>query len=246
MLPLVFVAIGLGLSGAVATHKRFQLGLALLLTLALFVTAEFSIILCLVVGVCVLGVKYGRGRAVLRWLGIGTIVVLVGAGGLLGQRLDAQLSSTAGTSRHAGVPQTLNTRWSIWTEQYIPASEKKPLTGYGVQLPNSVRWPFPESQYISFLIEGGVPLLATFGFLAWAMFSEARRAGRSQDPVDRALGRGLALAVVALVVVNFVWPFLSNGGMPQLLWCLFAMLPGVLDRSQPATALPETVHVGVG
>jgi hypothetical protein len=243
MLPLVFIALCLGLGDALPTHKRAQFGLGMLLTLALFVTAELSVILSLLVGVCVLGVQYGRGRVVFRWLAIGAIVVAVGAGGLLGQRLNDQLSTSAGTGRHAGIPQTLNTRWAIWTQQYIPAIEKKPLTGYGVTLPNSIRWTFPESQYVSFLIEGGVPLLALFGFLAWAMVGEARRAGRSEHPVDRALGRGLKVAVVAMVAVNLIWPFLSNGGMPQLLWCLFALLPPALDRSVPTVGRIETARV---
>jgi O-antigen ligase len=236
MLPLVLISICLGLGDAIARHKKAQFGLGLLLALALFVTAELSVILVLLVGVCVLVLWHGRGRMVRHWLLIGAIVVVVAAGGLLAQRLNQQLSSSAGSSRHAGVPQTLDTRWSIWTEQYIPAIEKSPLTGYGVELPSSIRWPFPESQYVSFLMEGGVPLLALFGFLAWAMVGEARRAGRSEDPVDRALGQGLGVAVVAMVIVNVIWPFLSNGGMPQVLWCLFALLPPALDR--PATREP--------
>jgi hypothetical protein len=241
MLPLVFVGLCLGLGDAYPRHKRLQFGLGMLLILALFVTAEFSNILCLLAGVGVLGVRYGRGRQVFRWLGIGAIVVAIGAGGLLGQRLDAQLSTSAGSSRHAGVPQTLNTRWSIWTEQYIPAIEKKPLTGYGVVLPTSIRWPFPESEYISFLIEGGLPLLAMFGFLAWAMLGEARRASRSRDPVDHALAQGLRVAVPAMVIVNLIWPFLSNGGEPQVLWVLFALLPArpaEAPAPEPRPALP--------
>jgi O-antigen ligase/polysaccharide polymerase Wzy-like membrane protein len=243
MLPLVLIALCFGLGGAIPQRKRALFGLGMLLTLALFVTAEFSIILCLVVGVCVLGLRYGRGRVVLRWLGIGAVVVAIGAGGLLAQRLDAQLSSSAGSNRHAGVPQTLNTRWSIWTQQYIPAIEQKPLTGYGVELPSSVRWPYPESQYIAFLIEGGLPLLAVFGFLAWAMMDEARRAARSEDPIDRALGEALRVSVLAMVVVNAIWPFLSNGGMPQLLWCLFALVPPVIERTtQPPVEATEMVR----
>jgi hypothetical protein len=243
MLPLIFVAVCLGLGDALPKHKKTQVGLGLLLVLGLFVTAEFSNILCLVAGVGLLGVRYRRGRMVMRWLGIGAIVVAVGAGGLLAQRIDAQLSTSAGSSRHTGVPQTLVTRWSVWTEQYIPAIEKKPLTGYGVQLPSSIQWPFPESQYISFLIEGGVPLLAMFGFLAWAMLGEARRGSRCEDPVDRALGQGLRVAVPAMVIVNTIWPFLSNGGEPQVLWVLFALLPAAVATSAPQPGLPHGVSV---
>ena len=77
------------------------------------------------------------------------------------------------------------------------------------------------------------------------MLGEARRATRSRDPVDHALAQGLRVAVPAMVIVNLIWPFLSNGGEPQVLWVLFALLP-----SRPsAAALPEpgpALRVGRG
>jgi hypothetical protein len=204
--------------------------------LGLFVTAELSVIACLLIGACVLGVRYGRGRVMMRWLGVGLLVVAIGAGSLLGHRLETQFTTSAGTGRPALVPQTLAFRWTVWTQQYIPAVEKAPLTGYGVVLPSSIEWAFPESQYITFLIQGGVPLLAMFGVLFWAMVREARRTARSDDPIDRALGEGLLVAVVALAAVNFIWPFLSNGGLPQMLWCLFALCPQMVNRSRARSA----------
>jgi hypothetical protein len=242
LLPLVLIALCLGLGDAVRSHRRIQVFIALLLTLTLFFTVELSVIVCLLIGVCVLGVRYGRGRMVLRWLGIGLLVVALGAGNLLVTRLQGQFAASGGTGRPALVPQTLGFRWTVWSDQYIPAIEKKPLAGYGVELPKSIEWAFPESQYIEFLIQGGVPLLAMFGLLAWAMLRMTRRASRSEDPVDRALGEGLFISVVIMLVVNLIWPFLSNGGLPQLLWCLFALLPPS-EESQP-TALLADRHRG--
>jgi hypothetical protein len=63
------------------------------------------------------------------------------------------------------------------------------------------------------------------------MLAEARKATRSRDPVDHALAQGLRVAVPAMVIVNLIWPFLSNGGEPQVLWVLFALLP-----SRPSAA----------
>jgi hypothetical protein len=231
LLPLILIGFCLGLSDTLRTYRRSQITLGLILVLGLFVTAELSVILCLVIGACVLGVRYGRGKVMLRYLGVGLIVVLVGAGGLLGNRLETQFSVGAGTGRSALVPQTLSFRWTVWTKQYIPAAEAKPFTGYGVELPKSIQWLFPESQYITFLIQGGLPLLAMFAVLFWAMLREARRARESEDPIDRALGEGLSIAVIALAIINLIWPYLSNGGMPQMLWCLFALLPPPVGNS---------------
>lgn len=233
LLPLILIALCLGLGDTVRSYRKSQYALAMLLVLALFFTAELSVIATLLVGACVLGVRYGRGRMMMRWLGIGLVVMALVAGTFLGHRVGAQFSTSAGTGRPAFVPQTLGYRWTIWTEQYIPAILERPFTGWGVVLPSSIRWPNPESQYINFLIQGGVPLLVMFGLLFAGMFREVKRVTLSSDRVDRALGEGLLVASVALAVVNFIWPFLSNGGAPQMLWCLFAILPPALNQTHP-------------
>jgi O-antigen ligase len=150
-------------------------------------------------------------------------------------RLQAEFSSSAGSARHAGVPQTLAFRFDVWTEQYVPAIEARPLTGYGTKLPSSIAWPYPESQYIAFLIEGGVPLLVLFAALGRAMLRRSREATRSSDPFEQALGRAAVIVVGAMLVMNLIWPFLSNGGLPQVLWCLLAV---AVPRERRAAGAP--------
>jgi len=180
----------------------------------------------------------------IRWLAIGLTVIAVGAGTVLSHRLAVQFSTTAGTGRPAFIPQTLGFRWTIWAQQYIPTILKRPLTGWGVVLPNSIRWPDPESQYITFLLQGGLPLVLMFVFLFIGMLHEAGRARLSADPVDRAMGEALVVTVVVLGIINFIWPYLSNGGMPQLLWCLFAILAPAVSRSDAHTSLVDPRHSG--
>jgi hypothetical protein len=235
LMPLVLIAFCLGLADTLRNYRKIQLTFALVLVLGLFVTTELSVIVCLLLGACVLGVRYGRGKVMMRWLGISLLVVLVLAGGLLGKRLETQFAVNAGTGRSSLVPQTIGFRWTVWTQQYIPAAERKPFTGYGVELPTSIHWPYPESQYVTFLIQGGLPLLGTFFVLFWAMVREAKRARQSDDPIDRALGEGLFVTVISLAVINLIWPYLSNGGMPQILWCLFALLPSRVDHPLGST-----------
>jgi hypothetical protein len=244
LMPPLLVAICLGLTGAVQRHMKAFFFLVVLLTIAVFFTVELSVIACLIIGVAILSRRHARGTPIMRWLGIGAVVVAVIGGALVVQRLADQLTPTAGLSRPAAVPQTINTRWSVWTEQYIPAIDNQPLSGYGVVLPGSIRWPYPESQYIALLIDGGLPLLALFGFLAWAMVIESKKAARSRDPVDRAMGEALVIAVISMAIVNVIWPFTSNGGMPQVLWCLLALLPSAAAVPQSKSA--SLVGVGVG
>ena len=143
----------------------------------------------------------------------------------------------------AWVPQTVSFRWTVWVHQYLPAIGARPLSGYGVVLPSSVHWPFPESQYVSFLVEGGIPMLAAFAVLAWAMLGGAQRASRSADPLTVALGRALTVAVASMLVMDAMWPFLSNGGMPQVLWALMALaVPGAVPEGPAVPAPSRTVR----
>jgi hypothetical protein len=139
------------------------------------------------------------------------------------------------------VPQTLDFRWNVWSTQYIPAIEARPLSGYGAALPSSIHWPYPESQYVTYLMEGGFPLLVLFAGLAWAMAKRSREAARSKDPFDQALGRAAFLAVVSMLAMNLIWPFLSNGGLPQVLWCLLAL---AVPRAQGHPTFSPTLEAG--
>jgi len=223
LLPLLLVLCTLTLSGQIGRYRRAAWIIGVVALTGLLLTEELSAIILLSIGTVVLFIQYGRGRRALRFAAVAVVIGALVAAPFLASRLNQEFSSSAGSGRHAGVPQTLDYRWNVWTTQYIPAIEARPLSGYGVDLPASIQWPYPESQYISFLMEGGLPLLALFAGLAWVMFKRSREAARSKDPFDQALGRALAVTVVAMVVMNFIWPFLSNAGLPQILWCLLAI-----------------------
>jgi hypothetical protein len=121
------------------------------------------------------------------WVALAAAISLVVVGPVLGQRLTEQFGVVAGSSK-GFQPQTVNFREQVWSQQYLPAIAKRPLTGYGEQLPASISWPYPESQYIAILIEGGYPMLIMYLVLLWGMFDRSRHAARSPDPFDQALG----------------------------------------------------------
>lgn len=223
LLPILFVVLVLALSGTRLPARRWFLGAGVLAAIAFALTVEQSAIVCGIVGVVVLVRRYDRDGHLTRWVLAGAVIAFIAASPLLVPRLFHELSGSPGTGRIAWVPQTISFRWSVWTKQYLPAIVARPFAGYGVVLPHSIAWPYSESQYVTFLMEGGVAMLAVFVALAWTMFEGTLAAARSDDPQTRALGLALAAAVVAMVVMDFVWPFLSNGGMPQVLWALMAL-----------------------
>jgi hypothetical protein len=222
VLPIVVVLVAFAFAGV--THRRRWAAFALtaFAVLGLLITAELSALTCVIIGVIVLGVQYGQFRRVIRWLGISAVVLVVVLGPFLAGRLTQQFGQNA--AHHSAVPQTIGFRGQVWTRQYIPAIEERPLDGYGGQLPASISWPYPESQYIAELIEGGVPLLVLFVVLMWAMVAQGRKLARAPDPYDVAVGRALVIVVVSLIAMDVVWPYVSNGGMPQVLWCMFGLV----------------------
>jgi hypothetical protein len=239
LLPLLLVLCALTMSGQITRHRRAAWVVGVIALTGILLTAELSAILLLCIGVVVLAAQYGHGRRALRFAGAAVVVGALVAAPFLASRLDTEFSSSAGSSRHAGVPQTLDFRWHVWTTQYVPAIAARPLSGYGADLPSSIEWPYPESQYVAYLMEGGLPLLVLFGGLALVMIKRSREAARAQDPFDQAIGRAVAFTVVAMLVMNLIWPFLSNAGLPQVLWCLLAI---AVPRPDKRGVLPTPEH----
>ncbi len=241
LFPMLILLTALALGGQLKHRRRAAIALAGLLLVGLLLTAELSVLLCLVLGVFVLGSGYRRFVRVMAWIALAAAISVVVVGPVLGQRLTEQFGVQAGSSK-GYQPQTVNFREQVWTQQYLPAIAQRPLAGYGEKLPASVSWPYPESQYIAIMIEGGYPMLLMYLILLWGMFDRARRAARSPDPFDQALGRSLAVCTLSLLLLGIIWPFLSNGGFPQVLWCLFALAEPARSRLQatrPSLFLPR-------
>jgi EamA domain-containing membrane protein RarD len=225
LFPILLVMASVGLAGARPKRRRLFIFAAVVDVLALAVSDEQSVIICLIVGLVLLVRKAPHAEKLRRWMGIGGGVVAVVAAPVVVARVASELTGSVGTNRVSWIPQTIQYRWSVWTGQYFPAIGHRPLTGWGVLLPNSITWIAPESQYVQCLMQGGVPMLILFLALAWGMFRAVRAGITSSlnDPLQQAMCRALVIAVVAMMVVNFVWVFLSNGGMPQMLWALMAL-----------------------
>lgn len=234
LLPLVLLLAAFSLGGVRVVRPRRAVLLLVLLTVALLATVELSAIFCLVACLAWLGVRYRRVRTVLTRVGLALLAAAIVASPLIGQKVSSELAKTAGVTRSAAMPQTIAFRMRVWDQQYLPAIGARPLEGYGVVLPSRIAWPYPESQYIALLIDGGLPLLVVFAGLTTAVFERCGLGGRSEDPFDAALGRALLATGAALVAMDAIWPYVSNGGMPQLLWALLAVAaPGWAGARRP-------------
>jgi hypothetical protein len=249
LFPVLVVAMAMVIDRA--TRYRWLVTAALAVgSVALLLTAELSAIACSIIAVVVLGAWSGKLRQVLRALVIGGVLLGVLAGPFLATRIQSEFGRGPKGSLTLATPQTIAFRLQVWGGQYLPAIAARPLAGYGVVLPTSVTWPYSESQYVTLLMEGGIPLLLVFVGLQAVMLAEAggrarkRRTARlgpasgtaarsamanPDEQLDEQLGcnlgRALVVVVALLVAMDTIWPFLSNGGLPQVLWCLFGLLP---------------------
>lgn len=240
LLPLVLLLVAFAL-GDVRLHRPRRAVLVLgLVLVALLTTVELSAIFCLLVCLVWLGARYGKVRTVAKRAGLGLLVCGLVASPLIAKKIHQELAKTAGVTRASLMPQTISFRMGVWSQQYLPAIGQRPEDGYGVVLPSSIAWPYPESQYIALLIEGGAPMLVVFVGLTVASMERSARAGGADDPFDAALGHALLVTGGALIAMDAIWPYVSNGGTPQMLWSLLALAaPGWASVGRrPASGRP--------
>jgi hypothetical protein len=221
--------------------RRASSIILLLAAVSLILTAEISAIAGAIGGTILLGIWAGRQKQMLRWLITGLIVTTVFGGAYFAKRLDTEFATTAGSGRNPLVPQTISYRWQLWTGQYFPAILERPLTGWGQALPDTVSWPYTESQYVTMLMAGGVPLLLIFGGEMIALYGQSRRQARRKDLEDSAtpaaLGNAVAALVVVLVPMDIIFPYVTSGGLPEPLFVAAGIAAACVywDRRRPVS-----------
>ncbi|WP_340291482.1 hypothetical protein, partial [Aquipuribacter hungaricus] len=205
---------------------RHWLVLVLLVDLAALVsTITVTFLVWLPVGLLVAAAAGGR---VLR----GTVLVAVLAAvalvlfpTALQGRLEEQTEQTQYTA--GGVlPQTVEYRIFVWERDYLPLIERAPAVGLGNDLPDDVRFPSTENQYITLALRGGVLLpvamvvaLGALTLRAWrhSRAPDVHRAGEPTPAASRSAALTLLGILAFLPLALLVWPYLTNAGLSQTL-----------------------------
>ena len=196
-----------------------------------------------VAGSILLAWRYGRlGRVAL-----GLAVALSAAAVALGSVISARYAQETTTTRayvqpglalttNGSLPASVAYRVAVWTQEFLPTIGRNITTGYGPELPPGAVWQFTESQYVTLLLRGGLPLLVIYGLLTWSLFTEARRASRRRG-VDRVLGRTVVALLVVLAPMLVFENYFIDSGLAELWWILAGLLfAGVTissERPQP-------------
>src|SRR3984885_3714080 len=226
MLIYLLAIAALLLRGVTDVLSRGSLvAIALVDTVALVETLSIAPIIALVAGVAILGIYFKGITRVVAGLAVVIIAGLLVFGARIDARFTQEYGRAPGTQGSALVPQTIQHRFDLWTTELIPALKGHVVTGYGPALPPQfANFPYTESLYINLLYRGGLVLLAIFLGLAVSMVVASLRARLDRDPLQKALGPAVAMAVVALVVIGFIESYFTDDGPPQALWMLLGLL----------------------
>ena len=183
-------------------RRWFLIGIVALACAGIFTTITLSVIITALLGAAALALWYGRVAWILPTVLVGGVLVAVSFGPALEKRVNDQFSD-AGRSRPAWVPQTMDYRYRLWRDQYLPiVSDGKWWTGYGPDAAPNLVFNYTESMYITLLMRGGIPLLLLFIALMVALVGAALRVRGDPDAVTRAAARATLVGAALLVPMH--------------------------------------------
>ena len=220
---------------------------------ALITTATLAPIFGALAGAALLGRAYGRmGRSI---LGVALAIFIVGFlfTPALSSRFEQQYGNTVTIQAAKGsdplIPRTLAARYSIWTEQYVPAMSGHWATGWGPGVPPKVDWEWTEPLYLTMVVRGGIPLLLIYLWLAGSTITRSKRLTRAPDFERSLLANVVFTGTIVLLFMQIITPYFVLAGPPHIYWALLGLLFGGAVRSrneEPALEAPQERVVALG
>ncbi len=252
LFPILLVAVAIALDKAWHIISPTALGVvATFGGIAMVLTLTYTAFVGLLVGTLLVGAWARKATVMAMVLMLVTVVAGFAFSEQLAGRFSDQFSGVESAGGNRFIPSTLNFRFSVWTEQFLPVILEKPTVGYGPTTPKDVTWEFTESVYITMLLRGGLILLAIFLAYWFALLARSWATRNDADPAVRIPARALTASVIVLIPMNAVFPYYTSPGLPHVLAVLaglaFAPTHERLTKapaerrassSQPASALP--------
>ena len=224
-------------------HRRWLSGLAVLCALAVVAAAEFSTLIGLVVAVAALLVLTRSRR-----LAAAIVPVAIVGGVLLWPVISIRLG---GFNSASGLPVSWTNRLYNLTTYFWPVvfSDNNWILGVepAARIATSSRqygYVWIESGYTWLLWGGGIPLLASYFWLAGAVIRKGWAYTRRIDSAGVA-GTAVAVAMCAQLVLMLFDPHLTYRGSGDALFMIMALvrvLPGQ-QRAEPARKRPTALAV---
>jgi len=173
---------------------------------------------------------YGRVGRIALSLVVAVTVAGIVIGPVIAARYQQETTATRGyvqpglnLTENGALPASVAYRVAVWTQEFLPTIGRNIVTGYGPELPPGAVWQYTESQYVTLLLRGGLPLLVIYAFLSWSLFAEARHQ-RGRDGIDRVIGRTVEALTVILVPMLVFENYFIYPGLAELWWILAGLL----------------------
>lgn len=221
LLGIARMTVGLRARHRVETMLAMGLGAA-----ALMLTQTFTSIFAVAFGAVII-LRHQRAWRIAGWVLVLGAFATAFFGSYLGQRIEDQW---IGQADSGVLPQTVDYRIEVWTEQYLPLIDQYWTLGYGTGIPPQIDWEYTESGYLTLLFRGGVLLVIAAGVMIANSFRSADRAARLRSGDDRALALCAMAVALALIPMNLVWPYLTNAGLSHV----FIVVLGLVRASDSA------------
>ncbi|WP_299033007.1 hypothetical protein [uncultured Pseudokineococcus sp.] len=233
LIPTVLAMI-LVLVGDRTVLRPWALGVVVALDLAAVVlSVTVTVIVWVPVAFLVAAVLVHRtGRALLLLAGL-VLVAALAFQSILVDRIEDQSTAASGTSEGL-LPQTVAYRVLVWQRDYLPLLARGAAYGLGNDLPDSVFFPSTENQYLTYVLRGGVVLLAAAIAAVVAVLVRSLAVARSGAGPEALAAAAIAGVLAFLPATAMLWPYLSNAGLPAMLFAAGgAVLGGRARESAP-------------
>lgn len=203
-------------------HPPLLVATILLGSIALLLTGTFAAWIGLAVGVAAVFILIRRLPKMAFFILFGIVLAAVLFQPFFSARFDQQLGAGAA---QGVVPQSLAFRIQLWQQLFLPAIGQHLLLGSGPAPAVLNYWSTEESQYLYFLLRGGLIFFFSYLLLIGVAMAACWREMKSKSS-DASHSVAIALLVILLVlnVMNVSGQYFTYVGGTQTLWMLLAIV----------------------
>lgn len=209
------------------------LGVAVICATGLLASGSYAGLIGLAIGLILLELMSSRSKLSLLVLLFVLIILAIPLRESISQRMAYQFQEGG------WIPQTLNFRFKVWKEVFWPVIQKHWLWGFHPVLPTTLSWLYPESQYISLLLRGGIlSLVAHLAWISASLFWLSRRF-HSEVEIERYMATGTFTVIVVLTIMGFTNSVFTFSGAIDYVFMLLGLLAANVGRTswEPIHAL---------
>jgi hypothetical protein len=244
LLPTVLATILLLRGGRAILPRPVLAGILALDLSAVVLSVTVTLIVWLPVAVLVAALLARvllKALAAVLVLGVAATIVFSTA---INDRVEQQTAPSAETAAVAGSSaggspaalQTLQYRVLVWQRDYLPVVGRAAAVGVGTDTPQGVIFTSTENQNLTYLLRGGIVLVAVAWVGVGALTVRAVRHARHARGPARAAAQSLVGVLAFMPLSTMVWPYLSNAGLSYLLvgfaGAALAIEPGSRDDAE--------------